>query len=124
MLQFYFLSIFFNILAGFVLVNDKKELLDLAILKEKMFRIVLGAVCAVTGIVKFFVVVHTSAVIVGDLLPALAGIIAGLCLVVPENDNKFPEWFNRIFVTNKMIVGFVCLGVALLHFVFPGALFL
>jgi len=124
MLQFYFLSVFFNILAGFVLVNDKKELLDLAILKEKMFRIVLGAVCAVTGIVKLFVVVHTSAVIVGDLLPALAGIIAGLCLVVPENDNKFPEWFNRIFVTNKMIVGFVCLGVALLHFVFPGALFL
>ena len=124
MLQFYFLSVFFNILAGFVLVNDKKELLDLAILKEKMFRIVLGAVCAVTGIVKLFVVVHTSAVIVGDLLPALAGIIAGLCLVVPENDNKFPEWFNRIFMTNKMIVGFVCLGVALLHFVFPGALFL
>lgn len=124
MLQFYFLSVFFNILAGFVLVNDKKELLDLAILKEKMFRIVLGAVCAVTGIVKLFVVVHTSAVIVGDLLPALAGIIAGLCLVVPENDNKIPEWFNRIFMTNKMIVGFVCLGVALLHFVFPGALFL
>ncbi len=124
MLQFYFLSVFFNILAGFVLVNDKKELLDLAILKEKMFRIVLGAVCAVTGIIKLFVVVHTSAVIVGDLLPALAGMIAGLCLVVPENDNKFPEWFNRIFMTNKMIVGFVCLGVALLHFVFPGALFL
>ena len=38
MLQFYFLSVFFNILAGFVLVNDKKELLDLAILKEKMLK--------------------------------------------------------------------------------------
>ena len=124
MLQFYFLSIFFNLIAGFVLVNDKKEFLDLAILKDKTFRIVLGAVCAVTGIIKLFVVVHTSAVIVGDLLPAVAGMIAGVLLIIQDNQEKLPEWFNRIFMTNKLIVGFACLGIALLHFVFPGALFL
>lgn len=124
MLQFYFLSIFFNLIAGFVLVNDKKEILDLAVLRDKTFRIVLGAVCAVTGVIKLFVVVHTNAVIVGDLLPAVAGMIAGLCLVIQDNQEKLPEWFNRIFMTNKLIVGFVCLGIALLHFVFPGALFL
>ena len=124
MLQFYFLSIFFNLIAGFVLVNDKKEILDLAVLKDKTFRIVLGAVCAVTGVIKLFVVVHTNAVIVGDLLPAVAGMIAGLCLVIQDNQEKLPEWFNRIFMTNKLIIGFVCLGIALLHFVFPGALFL
>lgn len=124
MLQFYFLSVFFNLIAGFVLVNDKKEILDLAVLRDKTFRIVLGAVCAVTGVIKLFVVVHTNAVIVGDLLPAIAGMIAGLCLVIQDNQQKLPEWFNRIFMTNKLIVGFVCLGIALLHFVFPGALFL
>jgi len=124
MLQFYFLSVFFNLIAGFVLVNDKKEILDLAVLRDKTFRIVLGAVCAVTGVIKLFVVVHTNAVIVGDLLPAVAGMIAGLCLVIQDNQEKLPEWFNRIFMTNKLIVGFVCLGIALLHFVFPGALFL
>ena len=124
MLQFYFLSIFFNLIAGFVLVNDKKEFLDLAILKDKTFRIVLGAVCAVTGIIKLFVVVHTSAVIVGDLLPAVAGMIAGVLLIIQDNQEKLPEWFNRIFMTYKLIVGFACLGIALLHFVFPGALFL
>ena len=124
MLQFYFLSIFFNLIAGFVLVNDKKEILDLAVLRDKTFRIVLGAVCAVTGVIKLFVVVHTNAVIVGDLLPAVAGMIAGLCLVIQDNQEKLPEWFNRIFMTNKLIIGFVCLGIALLHFVFPGALFL
>ena len=53
MLQFYFLSVFFNLIAGFVLVNDKKEIIDLAILKDKTFRIVLGAVCAVTGYKAF-----------------------------------------------------------------------
>ena len=124
MLQFYFLSVFFNLITGFVLVNDTKEILDLAILKDKTFRIILGAVCAVTGVIKLFVVVHSSAVIVGDLLPAVAGIIAGICLTIQDKQEKLPEWFNRIFMTNKMIVGFVCLGVALLHFVFPGALFL
>lgn len=124
MLQFYFLSVFFNLIAGFVLVNDKKEIIDLAILKDKTFRIVLGAVCAVTGIIKLFVVVNSSAVIVGDLLPAVAGMLAGLLLVIQDNQEKLPEWFNRIFMTNKLIVGFVCLGIALVHFVFPGALFL
>ena len=124
MLQFYFLSVFFNLITGFVLVNDTKEILDLAILKDKTFRIILGAVCAVTGVIKLFVVVHSSAVIVGDLLPAVAGMIAGICLMIQDRQEKLPEWFNRIFMTNKMIVGFVCLGVALLHFVFPGALFL
>jgi hypothetical protein len=124
MLQFYFLSVFFNLIAGFVLVNDTKEIIDLAILKDKTFRIVLGAICAVTGVIKLFVVVHSSAVIVGDLLPAIAGMIAGLCLIIQDNQEKLPAWFNRIFMTNKLIVGFACLGIALLHFVFPGALFL
>jgi hypothetical protein len=124
MLQFYFLSVFFHLIAAFVLVTDTKEIIDLAILKDKTFRIVLGAICAVTGVIKLFVVVHSSAVIVGDLLPAIAGMIAGVLLIIQDNQEKLPEWFNRIFMTNKLIVGFACLGIALLHFVFPGALFL
>ena len=124
MLQFYFLSVFFNLIAGFVLVNDKKNIIELAILKEKTFRLILGILCAVTGVIKLFVVVHSSAVIVGDFLPVVAGIAGGLSLMIQEENEKFPEWFKNIFIANKFIVGIVCLGVAVLHFVFPGALFL
>ena len=124
MLQFYFLSVFFNLFTGFLLVNDNKQIINLDLLKERVFRIVLGAVCAITGIIKLFVVVRTSAIIVGDLIPALSGFIGGLCLIIPDTQIKLPEWFNKVFLTNKLIVGFVCLGAAFLHFIFPGALFL
>ena len=124
MLQFYFLSILFTMFTGFILVNDTKNIIELPVLKERMFRLVLGVVCCLTGVVKLFVVVKSSAVIVADLIPALAGVAGGICLMLQDTNERFPEWFNKIFVTNKLIVGFVCLGAALLHFVFPGALFL
>ncbi len=124
MLQFYFLSVFFNLIVGFVLINDQKNILELALLKERVFRLVLGILSAVTGVIKLFVVVHTSAVIVGDFLPVIAGIAGGLSLIVQDDNEKFPEWFKKVFIVNKYIVGIGCLAVALLHFVFPGALFL
>ena len=124
MLQFYFLSVFFNLLAGFVLVNDQKNFIELSLLKEHVFRLVLGILCAATGVIKLFVVVHTSAVIVGDLIPAVAGMAAGVTLFIQDDNEKLPEWFKKVFIANKFIVGIVCLAVALLHFVFPGALFL
>lgn len=124
MLQFYFLSVFFNLIAGFVLVNDQRNFIELPLLKEKVFRIVLGVLCALTGIIKLFVVVRTSAVIVGDLIPALAGIAGGITLFIQDENEKMPEWFKKVFIANSFIVGFACLCAALLHFVFPGALFL
>ena len=124
MLQFYFLSVFFTLITGFVLINDTKNLIELPLFKERVFRIVLGALSAVTGVIKLFVVVHTSAVIVGDFIPAAAGIAGGVVLMIQEDNEKLPEWFRKIFITNKFIVGIVCLAAALLHFVFPGALFL
>ena len=124
MLQFYFLSVFFTLITGFVLINDTKNLIELPLFKERVFRIVLGALSSVTGVIKLFVVVHTSAVIVGDFIPAAAGIAGGVVLMIQEDNEKLPEWFRKIFITNKFIVGIVCLAAALLHFVFPGALFL
>ena len=124
MLQFYFLSVFFNLLTGFVLFNDSKKLVELPLLKERVFRLVLGVLSALTGLIKLFVVVHTSAVIVGDFIPAVAGIAGGLALMIQDDNEKLPDWFKKIFITNKFIVSIACLAVALLHFVFPGALFL
>ena len=65
-----------------------------------------------------------SAVIVGDFLPVIAGVAGGLSLMVQDDNEKLPEWFKKIFIVNKYIVGIGCLAVAVLHFVFPGALFL
>ena len=124
MLQFYFLSIFFNLMAGFVLVNSQKHIIELPALDQRVFRIVLGVITALTGIIKLFVVVNSKAVFFGDFLPAVAGMAAGLALFIQEDNENIAPWLRRVFVTNKFIVGIACLAVALLHFVFPGALFL
>ena len=124
MLQFYFLSIFFNLMAGFVLVNSQKHIIELPALDQKVFRIVLGVITAVTGVIKLFVVVNSKAVFFGDFLPAVAGMVAGLALFIQEDNENIAPWLRRVFVTNKFIVGIACLAIALLHFVFPGALFL
>ncbi len=124
MLQFYFLSIFFNLMAGFVLVNSQKHILELPALDQRVFRIVLGVITALTGIIKLFVVVNSKAVFFGDFLPAVAGMAAGLALFIQEDNENIAPWLRRVFVTNKFIVGIACLAIALLHFVFPGALFL
>ena len=124
MLQFYFLSIFFNLLTGFVLLNSQKNIIELPVLNERVFRIILGAVTAITGIIKLFVVINSRAVIVADFLPAVAGMAGGFTLFIQNEDINMAPWLKNIFVANKLIVGIACMAVALLHFVFPGALFL
>ena len=111
-------------MAGFVLVNSQKHIIELPALDQRVFRIVLGVITALTGIIKLFVVVNSKAVFFGDFLPAVAGMAAGLALFIQEDNENIAPWLRRVFVTNKFIVGIACLAVALLHFVFPGALFL
>lgn len=122
MLQFYFLSVFLNLFVGFILINERRHLIELPLFDEHVFRIILGVLCGLTGIIKLFVVTNT--VIVGDLIPAVAGIAGGITMFIQDESTTMPEWFRKVFVTNKFIVGIVCFSAALLHFVFPGALFL
>lgn len=124
MLQFYFLSIFFNLLTGFVLINNQKKIIELPVLNERAFRIILGVITALTGVIKLFVVVNSRAVIVADFLPAVIGMAGGFTIFIQDENFNLATWLKNIFVANKMIVGIACLAVALLHFVFPGALFL
>lgn len=124
MLQFYFLSVFFNLLTGFVLINSQKHITDFPLQEEKTFKIVLGVLTAVTGLIKIFVVVNSKAVIVGDFVPAIAGMAGGITLFIQDLNQNYPEWFQKIFIANKYIVGIVCLSAAAVHFVFPGALFI
>lgn len=124
MLQFYFLSILFNLLAGFVLINSEKNYLDVKLLNEKKFRLVLGILSGLAGVIKLFVVVRTDIIILGDLLPAIAGIAGGIALLIHEDNEKLPDWAKKVFVANKYLVGICCMSIAIVHFVFPGALFL
>ena len=95
------------------------------------FRLIVGIVAAVTGILKLLAPVR-GVPILGDLLPALAGMLAGFMLVygfyrdnVSKSDDAGKlDMFGGALIVYKKPIGIACIAVAVLHFLFYGALFL
>lgn len=98
------------------------------------FRLVMGILTALTGILKLLSPSVDNIPILGDLVPALAGIVAGFILVfgyyrenasppLEEGGGKLDR-IGEIFLHYKKAAGIILLAAALLHFLFPQALFL
>ena len=137
MLQFYFLSILANLLAGTALASEYlgAKLPSFASLKElfakKTFRITVGFSAAIIGIIKLIIRAPGNAVpVAGDLLPALAGIGMGLALLVDffrqrvSKPSEALEKAEKIAMTYRLPVGIAGLATAVLHFIFPATVIL
>jgi len=132
--QLYLLSIILNGLIGFFLVFEdaiERNSTGKSFRSSWGFRLVLGILAAIMGILKLLLPM-TKPAILGDLLPALAGIVAGYVLIFgfyrdnsvkSETGGKLDK-LGDTFLNNKKIVGIALLIVTLLHFLFPTALFL
>jgi len=136
MLQLYFLSILCNGIAGFLFVyGDAFESGSAeGSLKSPSFsgsfQLIVGIVAVITGLLKLLSPVRVP--ILGDLLPAVAGIVSGFMLVYGfyrnrgsgvEGEGKI-DHFGDILLRHKKPIGIACIAVAVLHFLFPYALFL
>jgi hypothetical protein len=136
MIQFYFLSIFFNALAGYILITDGdrgEEPLDPGVrfsLGNKTFRMVLGILALITGLFKILSSTQGDIPVVGDLIPAVMGFAVGFILIFEffrersTLDFEKYEKIESVFVKNKRFIGFIALASALLHFLFPQVLLL
>jgi purine-cytosine permease-like protein len=134
MIQFYFLSIFFNVLAGYVLVSDDDggalEIKPGFSLKDETAKLVLGILSMATGVLKLLSSVEGDLPVVGDIIPAVTGFAAGFVLVFEyyKNRRSFdddgPESVGDLLNKNKKILGFLALISAALHFLFPKVLLL
>lgn len=137
MLQFYFLSILLNTVTGLVLIftdrNDSDRSDDAkipAIIRDETFRLVLGVLTSVTGFFKLLTAVRGDVPVIGDLLPALAGLAGGFTLLYEfyktrstlDQENLHP--IIQKIVSSKRYVGFSCIVAAVFHFLFPTILFL
>ncbi len=147
MLQFYFLSVLLNLVTGLILfcsenkvsneiattedvqkdVQEKKDILGF--MDNKNFKLVLGVLSVLVGLMKLLSVVQNDVPVIGDLLPSAAGLIGGLCILldfyknsstVEMNPNKFIQFVSE----NQKAIGIFCIVVAVLHFIFPKVLFL
>jgi hypothetical protein len=134
MLQFYFLSIFANILAGLTLTSEyfaekfKAFLPFKELFSKKNVKTTIGIAAFVVGFLKLLLPVQT--VVVGDLLPALAGLAmgAGLILgILRERANVSAETVDNLektVMTYRVPLGISGLVISALHFLLPRALFL
>jgi len=135
MLQFYLLSVVMNALAGYILITgDEGGVLEFKSgfsLKDEVFRLVVGILSVLIGLLKLLSVTEGDVPVVGDLFPALTGFLSGFILIfeyyrshttleVPERAEKF----DRLLVANKKIIGIAAIIAAVLHFLFPKVLLL
>ena len=134
MIQFYFLSIFANILAGLTLTSDyfaerlKAFLPFRDLFSKKNVKTGIGISAFVVGFLKILLPVQT--VVVGDLLPALAGLAMGAGLILGllrERANVSAETVDNLektVMTYRVPLGIAGLVISALHFLLPRALFL
>jgi len=135
MIQFYFLSILLNALAGYILfTGDDVNVLEFKnnfSIKDETFKLVVGILAAVTGLLKLLSPVEGDVPVIGDLIPALAGLLAGFLLIFGYYQSRSSmeitehvERIDRILGKNKKIIGAFALLAAVLHFLFPKVLLL
>ena len=142
MVQLYFLSILCNGLTGFVLFTGSDNLGDSAAETPKIqvnvptFHLVLGILAGVTGILKLLSPIPLSIdktqgiIILGDFIPAFAGLIAGLMLIFGiyrQNKSAKAGELDRLGVSLlafRKPIGLGLFCAAVIHFLFPQILFL
>jgi hypothetical protein len=140
MIQLYFLSILCNGLTGYILIrNDSGDdgLIETSMrfsARNSTFRLGLGIVSAVTGLLKLLSPVSDNWPVLGDLIPGLAGIAAGFMLIFGyyrehasdvafSGEGKMDHIGDSVLKFQKG-AGFALLFLALLHFLFPRAILL
>jgi hypothetical protein len=134
MIQFYFLSIFFNALTGYILITGASGDGDAGASLEsdlglsvhgETFRLILGILTMVTGLLKLLSSVQGDVPVIGDLIPALVGLFAGFILVFSFYRNRASleseeaEKIEGFLLKNRKWVGFIAVAAAALHFMFP-----
>lgn len=127
MLQFYFLSIFLNLLIGVALIYFNSE--KLALVNDQIFQLVIGILSVFVGLIKLLSAVR-GIPFLGDLLPAIANFLGGGALLVnyytekSNNELTLPNFVQLIFIDKKKYIGIGCVVIAIIHFIAPDVLFL
>jgi hypothetical protein len=136
MIQFYFLSILFNGLSGYLLIREKDredgdtpDTVFRLSLQNETVRLVLGILTMLMGLLKILSSVQGDIPVIGDLVPALAGLGAGFVLVYEfyrsrsGTDFEISEKIEGL-LTRRRLIGIAALASAAVHFLFPQVLLL
>lgn len=99
-------------------------------LNDRTMRLVIGVLCGFVGLMKLLSVFKGDVPVVGDIIPAVAGLLAGASLILEYYMNTTTEPLSVsesvvvLLVDSRKYIGLFCLLAAVLHFIFPGVLLL
>lgn len=170
MLQFYFLAVLLNVIAGLIFIysesadslegfgassedasfdvsdsgetgetgaDEPKKAADsgfkslaVSFLGDKTLQLVVGILSFLTGLMKLLSPIQYDIAIIGDLVPALAGIAAGAVLLLDwyqersDSELPLPDAILTMYTSGRKYLGIFCVIAAVLHFIFPRVLFL
>ncbi|HVP20185.1 MAG TPA: hypothetical protein VMU36_14455 [Spirochaetia bacterium] len=133
MAQFYLLSVLSNMIAGLTLAGEYlgEKIPFLASFKNlranRHAQVIIALVTVVTGIIKLIVLSPSETIpVVGDILPALTGIVVGAILLVEsfrtavESKGEQLKKISTTVLTYRVPVGIAAVVIAIPHFLFPG----
>lgn len=137
MIHLYVVSVITLCLAGTALASpliDEKitfpKLLSRDMLERPNFRLIIGVLTFLGGFLQFLFVPFADLAVIGNLFPALGGIIAGFSLMLLFYQSKATviseglEKVIQVFIGNRDVIGVLALVIALLHFLFAPAILL
>lgn len=135
MIQFYFLSIVLNFLAGYAVSMDSESSTGSLegireLFRDETLRLVLGILAMSVGFFKLLTVVRGDVPVVGDLIPAVAGLSSGFTLAFEFYRSRSTihsdtsERLESIFLKNRKWLGIAAIVSSAAHFLFPTVLFL
>ncbi len=123
MMQVYFLSVLLNALAGIILIKGNNS--EGSLLSNRQVRLVIGVLAVVVGFLKLFIVVQPDIIILGDLLPVIAGVAGGANILIDYYreyttvEISLNAFFEKLFISGRKYVGIICIIISVLHFLFP-----
>jgi hypothetical protein len=133
MAQFYLLSVLSNMIAGLTLAGDYlgEKMPFLASFKNlranRPAQVIIAIVTVVVGVIKLIILSPGETIpVVGDILPALSGIILGGILLVEsfrttvESQGESLKKISAAVLTYRVPVGIAGVVIGILHFLFPG----
>ncbi|MHC6202556.1 hypothetical protein ACYULU_05100 [Breznakiellaceae bacterium SP9] len=138
MVQFYFLTVLLNVLSGFTLLNEDgtgDKIFESKVLKSiinETFKLVLGVVTGVSGLLKLLSSMEGDVAFFGDFIPALLSLLMSFILcyeyyvtnrIAGSTDSASAigtkVTIATLLLANRKIIGLLGIISGVLHYLFP-----
>jgi hypothetical protein len=137
MVQIYFFLVLLNVVSGLALVKAGIQR-PLGVwdgwftpFEQRTVKGLLGVFTFLTGFLGLIFVLPGDQIFLGDLFPSVTALLGGTVLSLeflrhPREDaeSKAPSKVEDFLMSNKIVVGVLCLTFGLIHFFSPTVVFL